>query len=122
MKKLINLLFITSLMLFLLPGLIQADVKLPVLLSDGMILQRDMKLLIWGWASPGEKVQVKFNKKTVRTITDSEGNWKVSLPPFKAGGPYSMTVKGNNTITINDILVGDVWFCSGQSNMVVNME
>ena len=122
MKKLINLLFITGLMLFLLPGLVLANVKLPVLLSDGMVLQRNTKLIIWGWASPGEKVQVKFNKKTVRTITDSDGNWKVSLPPIKAGGPYSMIVKGNNTIIINDILIGDVWFCSGQSNMVVNME
>jgi sialate O-acetylesterase len=87
-----------------------------------MILQRDTKIRIWGWAIPGEKVQVKFNKKTISTVTDSEGNWKVSLPPMNAGGPYTMEVKGNNTITINDILVGDVWFCSGQSNMVLNME
>jgi sialate O-acetylesterase len=87
-----------------------------------MVLQRDTKVIIWGWASPGEKVQVKFNKKTISTVTDSEGNWKVSLPPMKAGGPYAMEVKGNNTIVINDILFGDVWFCSGQSNMVLNME
>ncbi len=106
----------------MLPILVQANVKLPVLLSDGMVLQRDTKLIIWGWASPGEKVQVKFNKKTVSTVTDSDGNWKISLPPMKAGGPYSMKVKGNNTITVNDILLGDVWFCSGQSNMVLNME
>ena len=122
MKKPINQLFITSLLLFILPVFLQANVKLPVLVSDGMVLQRDTKIIIWGWASPGEKVQVKFNKKTISTVTDSEGNWKVSLPPMKAGGPYTMEVKGNNTITINDILVGDVWFCSGQSNMVLNME
>ncbi len=122
MKKPINQLFITSLLLFILPLFLQANVKLPVLVSDGMVLQRDTKLIIWGWASPGEKVQVKFNKKTFRTITDSEGNWKIALPPMKAGGPYTMEVKGNNTIIINDILLGDVWFCSGQSNMVLNME
>jgi len=87
-----------------------------------MVLQRDTKVIIWGWASPGEKVQVKFNRKTISTLTDSGGNWKVSLPPMKAGGPYSMEIKGNNTIMINDILFGDVWFCSGQSNMVLNME
>jgi sialate O-acetylesterase len=87
-----------------------------------MILQRDTKIIIWGWASPGEKVQVKFEKRIFRSVTDSEGSWKVSLPPMKAGGPYTMEVKGNNTIMINDILFGDVWFCSGQSNMVVNME
>jgi sialate O-acetylesterase len=122
MKKPINQLFITSLLLFLLPVFVQANVKLPVLVSDGMVLQRDTKIIIWGWASPGEKVQVKFNKKTVSTITDPEGNWKIALPPMKAGGPYTMEVKGTNTIIINDILLGDVWFCSGQSNMVLNME
>ena len=113
---------ITILILVLLPLHIQANVTLPVLISNGMVLQRDTKIGIWGWASPGEKVQIKFNKKSVRTITDSQGNWKVSLSPMNAGGPYTMEVKGNNTITINDIYIGDVWFCSGQSNMVVNME
>jgi sialate O-acetylesterase len=122
MKKPIMRHLITILIILLLPAYVQANVKLPVLVSDGMILQRDTKIIIWGWASPGEKVQVKFNKKTIRTVTDFEGNWKVSLPPMKAGGPYAMQVKGNNTIKINDILVGDVWFCSGQSNMVLNME
>jgi sialate O-acetylesterase len=121
MKKLSRVL-ITCLILFMLPVLVQANVKLPVLLSDGMVLQRDTKLIIWGWASPGEKVQVKFNKKTVSTVTCSEGSWKIALPPMKAGGPYTMEVKGNNTIIINDILLGDVWFCSGQSNMVLNVE
>ena len=122
MKKPINQLLITSLLLFILPVFAQANVKLPVLISDGMVLQRDTKVIIWGWASPGEKVQVKFNKKTISTVTDSEGTWKIALPSMKAGGPYTMEVKGNNTITINDILIGDVWFCSGQSNMVLNME
>jgi sialate O-acetylesterase len=122
MKKPITKLFITSLLLFIIPLILQANVKLPVLVSDGMVLQRDTKLIIWGWASPGEKVQVKFNKKTFSTVTGSDGSWKINLPPMKAGGPYSMEVKGNNTITVNNILLGDVWFCSGQSNMVINME
>lgn len=122
MKKTINRFLISGLLLFILPLLLQANVKLPVLVSDGMVLQRDTKIIIWGWALPGEKVQVKFNKKSVSTITDSEGNWKITLPPMKAGGPYTMEVKGNNTIIINNILLGDVWFCSGQSNMVINME
>ncbi len=122
MKKPISRLLLISLLLFILPVFLQAKVKLPVLVSDGMVLQRDTKLIIWGWASPGEKVQVKFNGKTVRTITASDGSWKIALPPMKAGGPYIMEVKGSNTIIINNILLGDVWFCSGQSNMVVNME
>jgi sialate O-acetylesterase len=122
MKNPVNKLFIISLLFFILPLFLQAKVKLPVLVSDGMVLQRDTKLIIWGWASPGEKVQVKFNKKTVSTLTGSDGNWKIALSPMKAGGPYTMEVKGTNTIIIKDILLGDVWFCSGQSNMVVNME
>jgi sialate O-acetylesterase len=98
------------------------NIKLPALVSDGMILQRDAKIVIWGWASPGEKVQIKFNKRIFRTVTDSTGEWNINLPPTKAGGPYNMEVSGNNMIMINDILFGDVWFCSGQSNMVINME
>ena len=122
MKTQFNRHLIVSLILILSPICMLGNVKLPVLVSDGMVLQRDNKLIIWGWASPGEKVQVKFNKKTIGTVTDAKGDWKIVLPPMKAGGPYTMEVKGNNTITINNILLGDVWFCSGQSNMVLNME
>jgi sialate O-acetylesterase len=122
MKKMIRNLFPACLFLFIIPLFLQANVKLPALVSDGMVLQRDTKLIIWGWASPGEKVQVTFNKKSVSATTGSDGSWKVTLPPMKAGGPYTMNVKGNNTLVINNILVGDVWFCSGQSNMVINME
>jgi sialate O-acetylesterase len=122
MKKQIKSHLLTSLILFLLSGFARANVKLPVLLSDGMVLQRNTNIIIWGWADPGEKVVVKFNKKNGSTVTDPEGNWKITLPPMKAGGPYTMEVKGKNTITINDILLGDVWFCSGQSNMVLPME
>ncbi len=99
-----------------------STVKLPVLISDGMVLQRDTKITIWGWASPGEKVTVKFLGKTYRTVTPAGGEWKILLPSLKQGGPFSMYIKGENAITINDILVGDVWFCSGQSNMVLTME
>jgi sialate O-acetylesterase len=122
MKKPLSIFLLTILILFLLPESVKADIRLPVLLSDGMVLQRDTKLIIWGWASPGEKIRIKFNKKTVSTITDTDGNWKVTLPPMKEGGPYNMEVNGNSSIVIKDILIGDVWFCSGQSNMVVNME
>jgi sialate O-acetylesterase len=99
-----------------------SNIKLPVLISDGMVLQRNTKITIWGWASSGEKITVKFLGKTYRTVTPADGGWKILLPPLKQGGPYSMYIKGENAITINDILVGDVWFCSGQSNMVLTME
>lgn len=91
-----------------------AAVKLPRLISDGMVLQRDAPLKIWGWADPNEKVKVEFLGKKYQTKADKQGNWKVDLPAIPAGGPYTMKV---NEIEIKDILMGDVWLCSGQSNM-----
>jgi sialate O-acetylesterase len=87
-----------------------------------MVLQRESKINIWGWASPGEKVKIKFHNKSFNVVTDNKGNWQLVLPAMKAGGPYTMEVKGKNSILIKDILIGDVWFCSGQSNMVLTME
>lgn len=95
-----------------------AQVKLPQIVRDSMILQRDTKINIWGWAAAGEKVTVSFNGTSVKTKTDTDSKWKIVLPPMKAGGPYTMTVSGKNKIALKDILIGDVWFCSGQSNMV----
>jgi sialate O-acetylesterase len=112
MKRTVLLL---SLILF---GLsLQAAVRLPKLISDGMVLQRDVPLKIWGWASPREKVTVSFNGSDYKTSADAKGNWLLTLPAQQAGGPYVMTVKARNSITINDVLIGDVWLCSGQSNM-----
>lgn len=95
-----------------------AKVKLPALVSDGMVLQRNQKLNVWGTADSGEKVEVKFLNKNYRTTADQNGNWKISLPEQKAGGPYTMTI---NEITLKDILIGDVWLASGQSNMELPM-
>ncbi|WP_132053996.1 sialate O-acetylesterase [Pseudocnuella soli] len=99
-----------------------AQVKLPRLVRDSMVLQRSQPLKIWGWASPGEKVQVKFGNKTYRAVTGHDKKWQVVLPPQKAGGPHNMTISGTNRITLKDILIGDVWLCAGQSNMVHQME
>lgn len=93
------------------------QIKLPRLISDGMILQRDTKVKIWGWASPNEKISLEFNQKKYKTTATADGKWMIVLAPQKAGGPYQMTLKGNNTILLKDILFGDVWLCSGQSNM-----
>src|SRR5260221_4719526 len=87
-----------------------------------MILQRDTKVKIWGWAAKDEKVSIKFNAKSYKTKTGADGKWSVLLSPMKAGGPYTMDISGSNKITLKDILIGDVWFCSGQSNMVHQME
>jgi len=99
-----------------------SQVRLPQLVRDSMILQRDTKVKIWGWAAKDEKVNVKFNGKTYKTKTGADGKWLVLLSPMKAGGPYTMDISGSNKISLKDILIGDVWLCSGQSNMVHQME
>jgi sialate O-acetylesterase len=83
-----------------------------------MILQRDVPVNIWGWAAANEKVTVAFNNKKYAAKADVAGNWKIQLQPTKAGGPYTISIAGKNKIVLNNILFGDVWFCSGQSNMV----
>jgi sialate O-acetylesterase len=98
-----------------------AQVKLPQLVRDSMVLQRDAPIRVWGWAAAGEKVTVKFNSKTYKATTGGDGQWQVRLAPLKAGGPYTMQIDASNHLTLKDILVGDVWICSGQSNMVHQM-
>ena len=100
------------------PQTVFGQIRLPRLVRDSMILQRDTKINIWGWASKGEKVNIKFNNKNYNTVTDANGKWRIQLPPMKAGGPYKMDITGSNKLFLNEILIGDVWICSGQSNMV----
>ncbi|MBU3124553.1 sialate O-acetylesterase [Sinomicrobium sp. 2019215] len=87
-----------------------------------MILQRNSRIVIWGWASAGEQVRVTFNGKQYKTIATPAGNWSLKLPEMKAGGPYTMKISGQNDIRLRDIWIGDVWVCSGQSNMVHQMD
>lgn len=94
-----------------------AAVRVPALVGDHMVLQRDQLLTIWGWAEPGEKVTVDFQRRSSSLVTPASGKWQVTLPAASSGGPFVMTIKGQNTLTISDIMVGDVWLASGQSNM-----
>lgn len=94
-----------------------AQIKLPRLISNGMILQRDAPLKIWGWAGANENISVSFLNKEYKTTAGANGNWMVTLPKQKAGGPFTMQLKASNEITLTDILIGDVWLCGGQSNM-----
>ncbi|TZF85602.1 sialate O-acetylesterase (plasmid) [Pedobacter sp. BS3] len=98
------------------------DIRLPRLISNGMVLQRDIRVQLWGWAAAGEKVSVTFQHKTYSTVARADSTWKLNLQPLKAGGPYTMLISGNNTIRLANILVGDVWVCGGQSNMELPME
>ncbi|TKB96607.1 sialate O-acetylesterase [Pedobacter cryotolerans] len=111
-----------SLILFFSTFLVYADIRLPQLISDHMVLQRNTKLKIWGWGSIGEKISISFNGKSYNTTAGKDSKWLIMLAEMKAGGPYKMVLKGENLIVINDVLIGDVWFCSGQSNMVLTME
>ena len=86
------------------------------------MFQRDKPISIWGCATAGEKLTIQFNKQTKSTTTDSKGKWQVMLSPEDAGGPFQLTVKGNNQVNIQNILVGEVWVCSGQSNMEMPIE
>lgn len=98
-------------------GAAQADIRLPKLINDGMVLQRDTPVHIWGWADPGEKVRIDFHGSTATVNANKQGEWSVSIGPFAAGGPYEMRISGKNEVELHDILLGDVWLASGQSNM-----
>ncbi len=104
---------------FLYPAM--AIVTLPSVISDNMMLQRDLPIKLWGKADNGENVSVSFNGQTVKTKAGKDGIWRIQLKAMPYGGPYEMTIKGKNTITLRNILIGDIWVCSGQSNMEWNV-
>jgi sialate O-acetylesterase len=106
-----------ALLLACFPAAGRCEVRLPGILSSHMVLQRERPIHIWGWSNPGETVTVEFHGISRSTAGDSLGNWSVFLPPEAAGGPHQLTVAGSNKIVLDDVLVGDVWFASGQSNM-----
>jgi len=114
-------LFKIHIVLLLISSSALCEVKLPKLISDGMVLQRDAKVRIWGWASEGEKISLHFRDSTYLTAANKNGEWEVMISNLKSGGPYDMQINASNSIAIHDIVVGDVWVCSGQSNMGLTM-
>lgn len=98
-----------------------AEVTLPKLISNGMVLQREQVITLWGWGALDEQVEVQLNGKPVGTSTTAAGKWQIQLAPQPAGGPHTITIAGTNTIALNDIYFGDVWLTSGQSNMDLPM-
>lgn len=97
--------------------MVKAEVRLPQLLSSNMVLQRNSETKVWGWADPREKITVSFGEQTLKTRAARDGRWEVKLRTGNAGGPYTMTISGKNQIQLENIMLGDVWLCSGQSNM-----
>ena len=122
--KLTTLLLIGFLLLFT-GSIAHPDVTLPRVIGSNMVLQRDMQAPIWGWASPGEKVTITLSPEaegveplfSTSAVADMKGNWQIKLPAIAAGGPYTLRVKGSNTLELTNVLFGEVWVCSGQSNM-----
>jgi len=97
-------------------------VRLPALFSDNMVLQRGMKVPVWGWADPGGYVTVSIGKRQVRAVAGEDARWFVRLPSLPVDGPYEMSIRGEQTITLSNVMVGDVWLCSGQSNMQMTLQ
>ena len=116
MKKIRNTVLTSFALLFLFLTAM-ADVKLPKIFSSNMVLQQGMEIPVWGRANPQERVAVTFNGKTVRTRANNEGKWMVKLPEQEYGGPHDLIIKGKNTIELKNVMIGEVWICSGQSNM-----
>lgn len=112
---------LVSILLLLIPVTLFGQIRLPKLIGDGMVLQREAEVKIWGWAARSEEVSVKFNDKVYEAVADEAGKWEIVLTDLPTGGPYTMQLEASNTIIIKDILVGDVWVCSGQSNMELPM-
>ena len=109
---------VTLLIILTLAVTATADVTLPPVLGSGMVLQRDLPVPVWGWAEAGEKVSVSFAGQTKTSKAGDDGKWMVKLDPLKANSEAaSLTVEGNNKISLDNVLVGEVWICSGQSNM-----
>jgi sialate O-acetylesterase len=98
-----------------------AALKLPAIFSDHMVLQRDVSCEVWGWDAPGTTVSVELGSAAARGTADAEGRWSVRLPSFQAGGPHTFKVRGSSELAFQDVWFGDVWFCSGQSNMEWNV-
>ena len=98
-----------------------ADVRLPKIFTDNMVLQRDQPVRVWGWAEAGEEVQVALAEKRATTKANSRGLWSLELPAIPSGENLELSVKGNNLVTLKNLLVGDVWICSGQSNMEMTL-
>src|SRR6266850_2369670 len=116
MRK-VFLLILVFCILPLLPSRVQAEVRVPSIIGDNMVVQQGRKARVWGTAQPGESVTVTIAGRTARTLANGQGHWQIFLGPSKAGGPFVLTIAGSNTLTFRNVLVGDVWICSGQSNM-----
>ncbi len=117
MYKLSRFFFFVS--LFIYSAALNAQITLPAIIGDNMVLQQQSKAPLWGWAPQGQRIAVttSWNNETVRTRSNPSGRWQLEVNTPEAGGPYSITISGENRIKLNNVMIGEVWLCSGQSNM-----
>jgi sialate O-acetylesterase len=106
----------------LLAASVYANPSLPPLFGNHMVIQQGREVPVWGWADPQERIAVSILDQSRETTADAAGRWRLALPALPAGGPYRLTVQGNRTLVIDDVLVGEVWICSGQSNMAFSLD
>lgn len=118
-----NLILFSSILFFLLQN-INANISLPEIFSDNMVLQQKSDVVLWGWAKPSEKVTISASwlDSLVSVTGDTQGTWKITVKTPAAGGPYTISFKGQNEIDLKNVLIGEVWLCSGQSNMEMSAE
>src|SRR6516164_3138499 len=96
---------------------LSANPRLPKIFGDNMVFQRNRQIPVWGWADAGERINIRFNNQNKSVNADKNGIWKISLDAEPAGGPYQLILTGKSSISLNNVMVGEVWICSGQSNM-----
>ena len=114
--------YLTLLSLFMLLGILklQAAIQLPAIFSNHMVLQRNSELTFWGWGIPGETISIApewMKGEIIKTQVNNTGKWSARVPSGEAGGPYEIRFSGSSEVTLTDVMLGEVWLCSGQSNM-----
>src|SRR5674476_1120307 len=118
MKTLITKFFFSAVLIFISQQIGNANISLPEIFSDNMVLQQKSDVIFWGWARPGEKVLIKADwmNEEITVLGNVQGTWKITMKTPTAGGPYNIHIKGQNEIVLKNVLIGEVWLCSGQSN------
>src|SRR5690348_11759822 len=95
----------------------RGEIRLPKVFNNHMVMQQEKPVVVWGWASPNETVKVQLGTASAQAQVNAKGEWKVTLPAMKASGPYALSVSGSSNVQLDDVMIGEVWLCSGQSNM-----
>src|SRR5674476_1620250 len=124
MKTLITKFFFSAVLIFISQQIGNANISLPEIFSDNMVLQQKSDVIFWGWAKTGETIVIKADwmDSDITVKADVQGTWKTTIKTPGFGGPYNIHIKGQNEVILKDVLIGEVWLCSGQSNMEMSAQ